>query len=80
MKNVTITLPEDLARWVRIRAAEDERSVSKWVAELLETMRRRQDDYDTAMERLLARKPWKMEWPDGRRPTRDELYDRPGLR
>ena len=80
MKNVTISLPEDLARWVRVRAAEDDRSVSKWVAELLETTRRRQDDYDTAMERLLARKPWKMEWPDARRPKRDELYDRPGLR
>ena len=80
MKNVTITLSEDLARWVRVRAAEDDRSVSKWMADLLGTTRRQQDDYDTAMERFLARKPWKMEWPDGRRPTRDELYDRPGLR
>ena len=29
MKNITITLPEDVARWLRIRAAENERSVSK---------------------------------------------------
>ena len=80
MKNVTITLPEDLARWVRIRAAENDRSVSRWVAELLEGTRRREDDYEIAMERFLARKPWKMEWRDGRRPTRKELYDRAGLR
>ena len=36
MKNITITLPEDVARWLRIKAAENERSVSKWLAELLE--------------------------------------------
>ena len=29
MKNITVTLPEDLARWVRVRAAENERSVSR---------------------------------------------------
>lgn len=80
MKNVTITLPDDLARWLRIRAAEDDRSVSRWVAELLAGMRRREDKYDVAMKRYLAMKPVKIDWPDGRRPTREELYDRPGLR
>ena len=82
MKNVTITLPEDLARWVRVRAAEDERSVSRWVAELLERMRRQEDDYEVAMERFLARarEPWKLEWADGRKPTREELHDRAGFR
>lgn len=80
MKNVTITLPEDLARWVRIRAAENDRSVSRWVAEMLERTRRREDEYEIAMEQFLSRKPWKMEWRDGRRPTREELYDRAGLR
>ena len=33
-------------------------------------------DYETAMKRLLARKPRKIEWPGGKRPTREELYDR----
>ena len=56
MKNVTITLPEDLARWVRVRAAENERSVSKWIAELLEGMRSQEDEYDVAMKRFLARR------------------------
>ena len=80
MKNVTVTLPEDVAAWVRVRAAEDGRSVSRWLAELLEGMRWREDEYDLAMERLLARKPRKLSWVDGRRPTREELYDRSGLR
>ena len=77
MKRVTITLPDDLARWLRVRAAEDERSVSRWIADLLAGMRRAEDEYDIAMKRFLAIKPWKMEWVDGRRPTREELYDRP---
>ena len=80
MKRVTITLPDDLARWLRVRAAEDDRSVSRWIADLLAGMRRGEDEYDIAMKRFLAIKPWKMEWVDGRRPTREELYDRPCLR
>ena len=80
MKNVTITLPEDLARWLRVKAAEDDRSVSRWIVDLLERMRRREDDYQVAMKRYLAMKPRKIEWPEGRKPTREELYDRRGLR
>ena len=80
MKNITITLPEDLARWVRVRAAENERSVSKWIAELLEGTRRREDDYDMAMRQFLSVEPRKMEWVDGRKPSREELHDRAGLR
>ena len=43
MKKVTITLPEDLDRWLRIKAAKDNRSVSRWLAELLERMWRQED-------------------------------------
>ena len=82
MKNITITitLPEDVARWLQVKAAENECSVSKWLAELLESMQRQEDEYEVAMERFLARKPRKIEWINGRKPTREELYDRPGLR
>ena len=80
MKKVTITLPEDLARWLRVRAAEDDRSVSGWVADLLAGMRHQDDNYEVAMKEALTIKPWKMEWVDGRRPTRDELHDRAGFR
>lgn len=80
MKNITITLPEDVARWLRVKAAENERSVSKWLAELLESMKRQEDEYEVAMKHYLAMKPREINWPQGRRPTREELYDRPGLR
>ena len=80
MKNVTITLPDDLARWLRVRAAEDDRSVSRWIADLLAGMRRGEDGYEVAMREFLSVEPRRMEWIDGRRPTREELYDRPCLR
>lgn len=80
MKNVTITLSEDLARWLRIKAAKDGRSVSRWLEELLERMRGQDDQYEAAMKRYLAMMPRKIDWQNDRRPTRDELYDRSGLR
>ena len=80
MKNITITLPEDFARWLRVRAAENERSVSRWVAELLKKMWHQEDAYETAMQRALAIEPRKMEWIDGRKPSREELHERAGLR
>lgn len=80
MKNVTVTLPEEVAAWLRVRAAEDGRSVSRWLAELLEGIRRGEIEYDLAMERLLARKPRRLNWVDGRWPTREESHDRTGLR
>lgn len=80
MKKVTVTLSEDVAAWLKIRAAEDGHSVSGWLAELLEGIRSGEDEYDIAMQRYLARKPRKLCWIDGRKPRRDELHDRSGLR
>lgn len=82
MKNITITLSEDDALWVRVRAAKSERSVSKWLAELIQGMRNQEDEYEVAMERFLerARRTRKLEWVDGRKPAREELHDRAGLR
>ncbi len=80
MKNITIALPENVARWLRVKAAEDDRSVARWICEFLERKRHREDDYEIAMKRYLARKPRKIDWPDGHRPTRDELYVRSRLR
>ena len=79
MKNVTVTLPEDAAQWLRVGAAEANRSVSSWLADTVEEMRHREDDYEVAMARAGEETP-EMAWVDGRRPTRDELHDRPGLR
>ena len=80
VKNVTVSLPEDVALRLRVRAAENGRSVSSWLANLIGEMRRREDEYEVAMERFLARKPRKLDWSNHQKPTRDELHDRAGLR
>jgi hypothetical protein len=36
MKNVTITLPDDLARRARVAAAEQDKSLSRFISDLLE--------------------------------------------
>jgi hypothetical protein len=79
MENLTIALPDDLARWVEVlRAAENGRSAPEWIAAQLERMRRSEDEYDVAMNRFFGRvrEPRKLEWAAGRKPTREELHDR----
>ena len=76
MKNITITLPEDVALWLRVRAAQSERSVSRWIAELLDGMRRQEDEYDVAMKHALSIEPERLNESGEPYPSRDSLYDR----
>ena len=80
MKNITITLDEKTAAWARVYAAKHGKSLSRVVGEMLQERMREVRDYDQAMRRYLAAKPVKFEWADGRRPEREELHDRAGLR
>ena len=74
MKNVTITLEEKTAAWIKVYAAERNMSVSRVVGELLTTRMREIDEYDRAKRSFLSKKP---EQFDGSPyPTRDDLYDR----
>ncbi len=77
MKNITITLPGDVARWLRVRAAQSERSVSRWTAELLDGMRRQEDEYEVAMRHALSIEPERLNESGEPYPSRDSLYDRP---
>ena len=76
MKNVTITMDEEVARWARIRAAERNTSVSRLVGELLQEKMREEEDYRLAMEQYLARKPQMLKKATDRYPKREDLYDR----
>jgi hypothetical protein len=79
MKNVTITLDEETARWARVEAAHRDMSVSRLIAELLQEHMRAQATYGDAMRRYLARAPTALKHT-GRYPSREELHDRAGLR
>jgi hypothetical protein len=76
MRNVTITLDEDVARWARIRAAERETSVSRLVGEMLREKMIQDQSYEAAMHEYLARPPRKLKKAGARYPRRADLYGR----
>jgi hypothetical protein len=80
MKNITITLDEHTAAWVRRFAAEHDTSVSRLVGDLLRTRMRELDDYDTAMRRYLEKAPVALKRKSARYPARESLHDRDDLR
>jgi hypothetical protein len=76
MKNVTITLEEEVARWARIKAAERNTSVSRLVGELLKERMREEEDYHLAMLQYLAQPPQVLKKPEAALPCREELHER----
>ena len=78
LRNITLTLEEEVARWARIEAAKEDVSVSRFLAGILKQRMAAQDDYAKAMRRALARKPFLK--TDGRHLSREEAHDRSRLR
>ncbi len=54
LRNITITVSEEAAKWARMRAAEEDTSVSKLVGRMLEEQMRKTDEYWRAYERWKA--------------------------
>ncbi len=79
MKNVTVTLEEEVALWVRVRAAEQNQSVSRYLADMLRKQMTEEKTYEEAMSRFLARKPSPISDSETY-PARETLYERPGVR
>ena len=80
MKNVTITLDERTAAWVRVHAAEKGMSVSRFVGDALRERMQKDREYEEAMRRWLAIEPVMIRDSDEPYPKREELYDRGRLR
>ena len=80
MKNVTLTLDEDVARWARIRAAELDISVSRMLGDLLREQMRRRVTYETEMRQYLVREPKPINAAGLAYPSREALHDRTDLR
>ncbi len=78
LRNITVTVEEDVARWARLEAARQEKSVSRLLAGILKDRMEATSRYERAMRRALARKPFLM--TDGRYLSREEAHDRPNLR
>jgi len=80
MKNITITLDENTASWVRIAAARHDSSVSRYIAEMLEAKMRESNDYANARRRFFERGPSMINDPRSALPGRESLHDRSDLR
>ena len=73
MKNVTITLDEEVAHWARRKAADQDISVSKLIARMLDREMRASDQYWRAYEE------WKkldLKLDASQRATREEAHER----
>lgn len=79
MRNVTITLDEETARWARVEAARQDTSVSALLREILERAKAAHESYPEAMHRFRSRPPVPLKTRGGY-PPREELHDRAGLR
>jgi plasmid stability protein len=79
MRNVTISLDEEVARWVRVTAAEHDLSVSRYVGEVLKSRMLAGRTYEQAMASFLSRGGRVLKTSGGY-PTRDEVHDRGLLR
>jgi hypothetical protein len=75
MKNVTVSISDDLAQWIRVWAAEHDSSISAMLSDTLREIRERERRYASAMESFFAAEPRNAS--DGAAyPDRDSLHDR----
>ncbi|MDA8411793.1 MAG: hypothetical protein M0001_15580 [Treponema sp.] len=75
MKNITVSLPEELARWARLWAAEEDSSVSALLARLLQEKRESESRYRAAMTQFFSGMATRIS--DGSAyPSRESLHER----
>ena len=80
LRNVTVTLDAETARWARIEAAKQDTSVSRMIGVMLRRDMEGQAAYERAMDRYLSQDAEVHRDAGGRLPSRDELHDRSSLR
>ena len=72
MKNITITLDEEVARWARVYAARMDTSVSRMLGEILKEKMELESSYNRAMESFFARESRPLTNPGDMMPSREE--------
>lgn len=76
MKNITVSVPDDVYRQARIQAARRDSSVSAMVAEFLRSLSRREQEF-ARLEALQQEVQEEIEnFRAGDRLSRDEIHDR----
>ena len=80
MRNVTVTLEEEVALWIRIEAAKKETSVSRLVGEMLREQMQNGAAYEEARRQFFSVAPQPLGASGTRPPSREEVHDRASLR
>lgn len=75
-RNVTITLSEETARWVRVEAAKRDTSVSQFLGGVLSEYRERVEGYEAARTAFMATKPRPLREDGAPLPTRSAVHER----
>jgi hypothetical protein len=78
LRNITVTLEENVAYWARLEAARNETSVSRLLGGILKERMLQNDEYERAMRRSLMRKP--LPDSDDKYLSREEAHDQDRLR
>jgi plasmid stability protein len=76
VKNITISLPDDLAHRAKVFAAEHNTSVSRFVGELLAERLQQATRYQRAFQQWKAREVGPLSDGVTGYPSRDELHER----
>jgi len=76
MKNVTITLENEVSRWAKIWAAKNDTSVSKLLGQLLKERMLEEQGYHAAMQQFFSQTPTKLKSAGEHYPERDSLHER----
>jgi hypothetical protein len=79
MKNVTVVLDEEVARWARVKAAQENTSVSRFLGVILRRQMQEEDAYAASMQYFLSREPTPLK-RTGKYPARESMYDRGRVR
>lgn len=79
MKNIAITMPDDLARKVRVLAAKADTSMSQFLCQLAAEKTACDDAHEIAMRRYLSRNRGGLRLGGKKLPTREELHERDDL-
>lgn len=75
MKNVTVTMDDGLLQRARVAAAQDGKSLSRFIAETVEKRVGRPMTQKEGLDLFLSGPPLRLLNEDGRAPTHDQIYD-----
>lgn len=68
-------MDEETARWVRVEAARNDTSVSRWIGDLVRRQREREEAYEVAHQAIRQTRPRPLKKRGGY-PSRDDLHER----